>query len=288
MIYTVTLNPAIDYHMNLASALDPSDINISSHEYLSIGGKGINVSKALKFLGKDSIVLGFAGGFTGDMLKDALRKLDIKEELTPIEQGMTRINVKISSSITNECQLNSQGPAITDSEVEAFADNLRRIKKGDILALCGSIPKSLSKTFYRTIIEKTNNPDIDIVVDATGDALISTLDYRPLLIKPNIYELEEVTGKSLDTEAKRIEACQSLIEQGARSVLLSLGEEGAIYVTPDTVIKKEAPKVDIISTIGAGDSMLGGFLSAYTDHRSPESCLNEAIKTASLAISGKL
>ena len=260
MIYTVTLNPAVDYVIN-AGVLTPGSVNRALSEQIFFGGKGINVSLVLKELGVDSAALGFTAGFTGEAIVRSLEKKGIKSGFVSLADGFSRINVKIrqGGGIT---EINGSGPDIPESAVNEFFGKLDALSDGDFLVLAGSVPRSLPPDIYERILSKTADKKINSVVDASGELLQNTLKFRPFLIKPNIFELSEIVGKTLQTESEIIESAKDLQERGAVNVLVSMGADGAILVDESGAVHKRAACKGVVkNTVGAGDSMVAGFIA---------------------------
>lgn len=259
MVYTVTFNPAIDYVMNIG-ALEKGMTNRSLSEEVYFGGKGINVSTVLANLGIDTTALGFVVGFTGEALDEAVKKSGVKTDFIRLKKGVTRINVKLKSD--KETEINAQGPDIDDEAIEKLFFKLDEIKSGDTLVLAGSVPGSLPEDIYEKILKHLQGRSIRFVVDATKDLLINVLKYNPFLIKPNKDELEEIFKKTLKTDEDIIECAKSLQQKGAKNVLVSLGKDGAILIDENGEIhKREAFKIKAVNTVGAGDSMVAGFIA---------------------------
>lgn len=278
MIYTVTFNPAIDYIVRMKEELLTGMTNRSASEEVYFGGKGINVSTVLKNLGIISTALGFVAGFTGAAIRDSVRSKGILEDFITLPEGITRINVKIKGR--EETEINGQGPVIPRACLEKLFDKIESLEDGDSLILAGSIPSSLPNDIYEKMIALTKGKDIKVVVDATGDLLKNVLSYRPFLIKPNNHELEEIFGKKLDTFEKLEAHAKKLQEMGARNVLVSMGAEGAFLITEDgRTLKENATKGELKNSVGAGDSMVAGFIAGYDKSGSYE----EALKLGSAA-----
>lgn len=259
MIYTVTFNPALDYIL-MVNSFEAGKTNRSFSEEIQIGGKGINVSIILSRLGLENTALSFIGGFTGDELKRKAEEFGIKTDFIRLKEGNTRINVKLKGE--TETEINAAGPEIGKDAFDEFFSRLSALKNGDTLVLSGSVPKSLPCDIYEKIMEHLGNRNIRFCVDATGELLLNTLKYKPFVIKPNKSELEEIFGEMLITEEKIISATQRLKEKGAVNVLVSLGSDGAILLDEfGKVHKISAHKITPINTVGAGDSMLAGFLA---------------------------
>ena len=261
MIYTVTFNPAIDYVIKVDD-LTLGKVNRTKREDVYCGGKGINVSNVLSNLGIDSVGLGFIAGFTGDAIEAGAKKLGFQPDFIRLREGMTRINVKIKSN--EESEINGQGPVIHDDELEQMFQKIDQLKDGDMLVLAGSIPASLPEDIYERIMERLQGRDIQIVVDATKDLLLNVLKYHPFMIKPNNHELGEMFGIELKDNDEIIEHAKKLQEKGARNVLVSMAGDGAIRVTEDgDVHMGPCPKGEVKNSVGAGDSMVAGFITGY-------------------------
>lgn len=263
MIYTVTLNPAIDYVMRLGS-LRPGETNRAPAAEVQFGGKGINVSCVLSELGVENTALGFVGGFTGDALTAYLKAREIHTDLIPLPEGLTRINVKIKEGdgAPRETEINAAGPAIPDTALEALLSKLDGLTEGDALVLAGSVPPSLPRDLYSRIMARLEGRGIRFVVDAEGPVLEAVLPHRPFLIKPNLAELEGLAGHPLPSEDSRRAAARALQAAGAQNVLVSLGGDGALLLDEHGGFHR-APAASVIpvNTVGAGDSMVAGFLA---------------------------
>ena len=269
MIYTVTFNPALDYLM-WAPPIREGRTNRSEREEIHFGGKGINVSLVLRALGEETTALGFVGGFTGQALKDALEREGVLCRFVTLEKGMTRINVKLKTD--RETEINAKGPEVSLGELSAFFRELDRLKTGDTLVLAGSIPAAVPRDVYCRILQRVREKEIRTVVDAEGDALLSALRYRPFLVKPNRDELSALVGRELEGRKEIEEAARFLQRQGARNVLVSLGAEGALLLTEGGEVFFARPHaIGPVNSVGAGDSMVAGFLSGW--ERGPEYAL---------------
>mgnify|MGYP001375702522 CR=1 FL=1 len=263
MIYTVTFNPSLDYIVRL-DAFHAGEINRVNYEQVLAGGKGINVSIVLKNLGLTSTALGFLAGFTGEEIKNQLRQFGVKNEFVQLEQGFSRINVKAKAE--KETEINGQGPDISEAKRGELFDRLDRLQQGDTLVLAGSIPKTLPDNIYEKIMARLDNRGIRIVVDAEKNLLLNVLKYHPFLIKPNNHELGDMFGLTLTTDAEIITCARKLQEKGARNVLISMAGDGAILLTADgRSFRCAAPKGKLVNSVGAGDSMVAGFLAGYTE-----------------------
>ena len=235
-----------------------------NYEQVLAGGKGINVSIVLKNLGLESTALGFLAGFTGEEIKNQLRQFGVKNEFVQLEHGFSRINVKAKAE--NETEINGQGPDISEQKRGELFDRLDRLQQGDTLVLAGSIPKTLPDDIYEKIMARLDNRGIRIVVDAEKNLLLNVLKYHPFLIKPNNHELGDMFGLTLTTDAEIITCARKLQEKGARNVLISMAGDGAILLTADGhSFRCAAPKGKLVNSVGAGDSMVAGFLAGYTE-----------------------
>lgn len=261
MIYTVTLNPSIDYIV-MVNDFRTGIVNRTNQEIVYPGGKGINVSMVLKNLGYDSTALGFEAGFTGEELCKRLKAIGILSDFIHVKKGLTRINVKIHSD--QESEINGQGPYVESCEVNSLYLLLDNLVDDDILVLGGSVPVSMVSTIYMEIMERLGNRRIKIIVDATKELLVNVLRFQPFLIKPNKQELSEIFQVSLKNKDEIIMYAKKLKEMGARNVLVSLAGEGAIMVTEDDeVYASDAPNGRVRNSVGAGDSMVAGFIAGY-------------------------
>ena len=272
MIYTVTFNPAIDYVVH-TDGMKLGDVNRSSHEEIYFGGKGINVSVVLAELGVTSKTLGFTAGFTGKAIEQGVCSMGIEADFVRLEHGNSRINVKIKSD--EETELNGQGPDISAEALDKLFEKLDRLTDGDTLILAGSIPKSLPSDIYENILERLSDRSIKTVVDATGDLLMNVLKYRPFLIKPNDRELGEIFGIDLTTREQASEYAEKLRGMGARNVLVSMAEKGAVLLDENGVLHKcGVCSGTVRNSVGAGDSMVAGFVAGYMKTRDYQVALN--------------
>lgn len=271
MIYTVTFNPAIDYVMKL-DALSTGTVNRSRSEEIFFGGKGINVSVILRELGVSSIALGFTAGFTGEAIEKGVDAMGIETDFVRLESGNSRINVKLRHG--DETELNGQGPQISEKAVGELFCKLDRLKSGDVLILAGSVPDTLPSDIYEKILERLQDRAVRCVVDATGKLLMNVLGYKPFLIKPNNFELEELFGVKLNTNDEIIEYARKLQDMGAVNVLVSMAENGCVLVDESGQAHiMEAPEGVAVNSVGAGDSMLAGFITGYLERESYEYAL---------------
>lgn len=266
MIYTVTFNPALDYvvrvdHFALGA------VNRTKQESIYYGGKGLNVSAVLSTLGYGNTALGFVAGFTGDEIERGVKGLRFHSDFIRVEKGLSRINVKLRSQ--EETEINGMGPEITGEDVKQLFEKLDRLTAGDVLVLSGSIPKSIDDDIYERIMESLDGRGVRIVVDATKDLLINVLPYHPFLIKPNNHELGEMFGVTLHGPEEIINYGKRLQKKGARNVLISMAGDGAILITEEEeVFRMGVPKGTVKNSVGAGDSMVAGFIAGYLENGS--------------------
>ena len=277
MIYTVTFNPALDYIVFLDD-MKLGDINRATRESIFYGGKGINVSTILNTLGLETTALGFVAGFTGKAIEEGLASLGIHTDFIHLPEGNSRINVKVKHG--DETEINGQGPVITDEAIEALFAKLDTLTEDDILVLAGSIPNTLPEDIYEKILARLEEKRIRIAVDATKDLLLNVLKYHPFLIKPNNHELGEMFHTVCKTKDDIEHYAKELQKMGARNVLISMAGDVAILITEEgETIQMGTPKGKVINSVGAGDSMVAGFLAGYLKNGSYE----EALKTGTAA-----
>ena len=279
MIYTVTFNPAIDYVVWL-DRLEPGSINRARQELIQFGGKGINVSVVLGNLGVDNRALGFLAGFTGQAVEQGLAQMGVQTDFIHLEAGVTRINVKIKGG--EETELNGRGPDISQAALGQLYAKLDGLAGPDILVLAGSIPASLPSDVYEQIMARLDGKGVRVVVDAEGELLSNVLRYRPFLIKPNNLELGGIFGRELHTQ-EEIRACAAALqERGARNVLVSMAGDGAILLDEQGGFHQiAAPQGTVRNSVGAGDSMVAGFLAGYLQSGSFEQALRMGAATGS-------
>lgn len=279
MIYTVTLNPSIDYVIKV-DKLTTGNINRVNEEHVYPGGKGINVTRILKSLDNDNIALGFVSGFTGDYIINSLQELNLKSDFIKVKQGFTRINVKVKSE--EETEINGQGPKISEEELNQFYKVIDKLVDGDILILSGSIPSCLDERLYESIMKKVEDRDIKVIVDATKNLLLNVLKYKPFLIKPNHHELGDLFNVKLNGNDEIIEYAKKLKEMGARNVLISMAGDGAILIKENgEVITSNVPKGKVKNSVGAGDSMVAGFIAGYLEANDIEKGFKLGVATGS-------
>ena len=266
MIFTVTLNPSIDYVVRLDKLTNGITNRTTSEEYY-FGGKGINVSCVLAELGLDSTAYGFVAGFTGEAIEKGIRNDRIITDFIKLKHGISRINIKIKAG--EETEINCQGPHIDDSELERLLQKIDRIANGDTLVIAGSIPNTMPDDVYERMLERISRKDVKIVVDATKQLLVNSLKYKPFLIKPNRQELSEIFGTEVKTEDDIEKYAKELQKMGAKNVLISLGGEGAMLIDENGEKHKAGVlKEKVINTVGSGDSMVAGFVAGYEKEHS--------------------
>ncbi len=261
MIYTLTLNPSIDYIVHLEKFVSGITNRTVGEEYF-IGGKGINVSCILAQLDIESTALGFTAGFTGDAIENGIRSLGIRSDFIRLRDGISRINIKMKAD--EESEINGQGPHISQEELAMLMAKTDNISDGDTIVIAGSIPKTVSDDTYERIIKRLEGRQVRIVVDATKKLLLNCLSYKPFLIKPNRQELSEIFDTEVVNEEQTEKCAKKLIEQGARNVIVSLGGEGAILFAEDgKTYHSGTVKEKVLNTVGSGDSMVAGFIAGY-------------------------
>ncbi|WP_336076964.1 1-phosphofructokinase [Paenibacillus sp. 203] len=277
MIYTVTLNPSIDYIVEVDD-LKLGDLNRMKRDLKLPGGKGINVSRVLNQLGADSTAIGFLGGFTGRFIDNTLREESIKTDFVMIEDD-TRINIKLKHG--DETEINGLGPAIREQEADALVQKLAGLQKNDIVVLSGSIPPSLGGDFYDRLISVCQQTGAEFVIDTTGEALMKALVHKPLLIKPNHHELAELFGVTIHSKEEIVTYGRKLLEAGAKNVLISMAGEGALFITADEVYHANVPAGTVKNSVGAGDSMIAGFVGTLALHGDPIEAFRAGVASGS-------
>ena len=279
MIYTLTFNPSLDYIVTVPK-FTCGMVNRTMEEIIFPGGKGINVSMVLKNLGFENTALGFYAGFTGMELKRLVADKGIHADFIPVEKGMTRINVKLRSE--QESEINGQGPAIAASDIDKLYEKLDALQDGDILVMAGSIPDVMPQTMYMDIMKHLQGRNLKIVVDATRDLLANVLPFHPFLIKPNNHELGEIFGAELKDRESVIPYAKKMQEMGATNVLVSMAGEGAVLAAADgKVYLAPAPKGKLVNGVGAGDSMVAGFLTGWLKRQDYREAFHMGIATGS-------
>lgn len=278
MIYTVTFSPALDYIVDL-DKLEVGAINRTKKETMLPGGKGINVSIVLSNLGTKSVVLGFTGGFIGKYIEDEMKLHNIDSDFVHLE-GNTRINVKIKGMV--ETAINGQGPKVSDNDIEELINKLTKLTSDDVLVISGAIPNTLPSNTYERILERIKDNHVTLIVDTTKDTLLKTLGYHPLLVKPNKEELEELFNVSIKNDEELVKTAYRLIEMGAKNVIVSLGGDGALLVEGNGNHKIiRSPKGKVINTVGAGDSLVAGFIDEYFRSHDIHKAFKRGIATGS-------
>lgn len=279
MIYTVTFNPSLDYIVTV-DKFTCGIVNRTRNETIFPGGKGINVSIVLKNLGYKSTALGFRAGFTGAALEKMLDEKGIAADFIQVQEGMTRINVKLRSK--EETEINGQGPLIKTEDIEKLYKKLETLQTGDVLVLAGSIPDVMPDSIYMDIMKHLKNKKLKIVVDATKALLVNVLQYHPFLVKPNNHELGEIFGVEIKDKADVIFYAKKLQEMGAENVLVSMAGEGAVLVAENgSIFQAEAPEGAVKNSVGAGDSMVAGFIAGYLEKGSLKEAFQMGLCTGS-------
>ena len=263
MIYTITFNPALDYIVSVKDYA-MGKTNRTDEEEIMAGGKGVNVSIVLHNLGIENTALGFVAGFTGEEISRRLKVLGCSTDFIELPEGFSRINMKIKNYEGTE--INGIGPVIDPKSLEKMLQKMDALSAGDILVLAGSIPASMPDSIYLTIMERLEGKGVEVVVDATKDLLLNVLPQQPFLIKPNNHELGEIFNVELSTRAEVIPYAKKLQELGAKNVLVSMAGQGAVLVTEDDqIFEADAPKGTLVNGVGAGDSMVAGFLAGFAE-----------------------
>ncbi len=279
MIYTVTFNPSLDYIVSVDD-FTLGRVNRTTKELVYPGGKGVNVSLVLKNLGMENTALGFIAGFTGTEIERGLKEWGCLTDFIKIPEGMSRINMKLRSR--EESEINGQGPKISGEALEELYQKLDAMEPEDVLVLAGSIPNTMPDSSYEQILARVQGKNIRSVVDATGDLLVNVLKYHPFLIKPNNHELEEIFHVPMDSKETIVTYAKKMQEMGAENVLISMAGDGAILVDAEGgVWQSEAPKGKVVNSVGAGDSMVAGFITGYLKSKSYEEAFHMGICTGS-------
>jgi len=277
VIYTVTLNPSIDYIVEV-DHFQLDQLNRIDRESKFPGGKGINVSRVLNTIGIKSKAFGFIGGFTGGFIQDTLNSEGVQTDFVKVK-GDSRINIKLKTG--EETELNGQGPALTKENIQELNDKLEVLQEGDILVLAGSIPSSLPNTYYSELTKKFTDRGINVVVDAGGKILAEVLKERPFFVKPNHHELSELFGKEITTVEEVIPYGRKVVEMGAQNVIVSMAGNGALLFTNSEVYTATIPKGNVLNSVGAGDSLVAGFIGTYSKERDFVKAFQTAIATGS-------
>lgn len=265
MIYTVTLNPSLDYLVNVPD-FQIGYTNRTVSETIVPGGKGLNVSMVLSNLGIENTALGFIAGFTGEEIRKRTKECGIHAEYISVQEGFSRINVKLLS--IDGTEINGQGPYIGEMELNILMEKLDCLVRGDVLVLAGNVPFSVPPDIYSRIMEKLKDRGVQFIVDTTKEGLILSLKYQPFLIKPNHHELGEVFDTTITTREEAIAYAKRLRDMGAKNVLVSMASKGAVFVAENgEIISEDAPKGHVINAVGAGDSMVAGFLAGWKEKK---------------------
>lgn len=262
MIYTCTITPSLDYTTYLPS-FKTGELNRSEDVHYYPGGKGINVSRVLKRLDIDSVAIGFLGGFVGEYIKSFLHEEAIQIDFIETTE-ITRINVKIKAD--EESELNGPGPNITKVQQQLLVDKVQAMKKGDWFVLAGSLPESIPTSFFEGLAGICENNEVHFVLDTSGPALKKLIHTKPFLMKPNDEELGELFDTTIKTKQEAFHYAKKLVALGVQHVVVSMGGEGALLVTKELALAAEAPKGQVVNTVGAGDSLVAGFLASYVQH----------------------
>ena len=279
MINTITLNPSLDYIVKVDD-FKVGHVNRTSKEDIYPGGKGINVSIVLKNLGVKNRALGFTAGFTGEEIEKLVANHGVDNEFIRLEKGMSRINVKLKSK--EESEIKGMGPDISKNDIEKLYEKLEALKAGDFVVLAGSIPNTLPDDIYETIMKDFKDKEINFVVDATKDLLLNVLKYKPFLIKPNHHELGEMFNVKLNSKDEIITYAKKLQEIGARNVIISMAGDGAILIEENGEITiSDTPKGTLVNSVGAGDSMVGGFLAGIAENKNIKEAFKIGVATGS-------
>lgn len=279
MINTITLNPSLDYIVSVDS-FKVDSLNRIMKEDIYAGGKGINVSIVLNNLGVDNTALGYIAGFTGDEILRQVNSHGVNCDFIRLQDGFSRINVKLKSD--GETEINGSGPKITETDLKLLYEKLDNLSDGDYLILSGSIPNSVPDDIYESIMSSLLDKGVEFIVDATKDLLLKVLKYKPFLIKPNHHELAEMFNVELKNDDDIIKYGKKLQEMGAKNVLISMAGDGAILLSENGgVIKREVPKGILKNSVGAGDSMVAGFLCGYLKNKNIDEAFKMGIATGS-------
>lgn len=277
MIYTCTITPSIDYTVYLPE-FQAGKLNRSNEVDYYPGGKGINVSRVLRNLGENSTALGFAGGFTGDFITQFLNQESIHTDFIETTE-VTRINVKIKANV--ESELNGPGPTINPEQQKQLLAKIHFLHNGDWFILAGSLPASINHTFYQKIAEKCNQNGVHFVVDTSGPALKGLVQMKPFLIKPNQQELGELFDTKITNRQEAFRFAKQLVDKGVQHVIVSMGGDGAILVTNEDALIARAPEGTVVNTVGAGDSLVSGFIASYIHHTDPARAFRYGVASGS-------
>lgn len=285
MIYTVTFNPALDYILEL-DKLEIGKIQKSKTELILPGGKGINVSTVLTNLEVDNIALGYKAGFVGAEIERLLKNMNVKTDFIDLEEGNSRINVKISGE--EETAINTNGPKISENKILELLEKLKTLNENDYLVLSGSIPSSIKDDIYEKICSIVKKQNVKIVVDATKNLLVQALKYNPFLIKPNNEELGEIFGVEIHTKEDAYIYGKKLKEMGAQNVLVSMGKTGAALIDEaDQEYFLKSPEGKRVNTVGSGDSMVAGFIAGFLKYNNYNDALRMGVSAGSASALSK-
>lgn len=286
MIYTVTFNPSLDYIVSVDD-FKLGLTNRTSSELMLPGGKGLNVSMVLGNLGIENTAFGFAAGFTGEEIIRRVEEMGVKAEFIRLRSGFSRINLKLKS--IDGTEINGCGPQISDQALGRLLEKLDNLGVGDVLVLAGSIPNSVPDDIYRKIMEMLDGRGVMVVVDATKDLLLNVLKYRPFLIKPNNHELGDIFGKKLLSREEVVPYAEKLKNMGAANVLVSMAGEGAVLAADDgEIYMAPAPEGKLVNGVGAGDSMVAGFLAGWMKHKDYGHAFNMGLAAGSASAFSEL
>lgn len=277
MIYTITFNPSLDYMVSV-NDFAPGKLNRTKTESIFPGGKGLNVSMILSELGVENTALGFVAGFTGVELQKRLQEKGIVTDFISVKEGATRINMKLRSSTSEETEINGQGPIISEEELSLLMDKINTLTETDILVVSGSVSRGVSQNIYGDIVKLCKEKNIRVVVDASSALLWNALEHEPFLIKPNRDELEDIFYRDIFTKDDVVFYAKELQNRGVKNVLVSMGAEGAVLVAENgEVYEMNAPQGEVLNSVGAGDSMVAGFLAGYLESNDFEKALKLGI-----------
>lgn len=265
MVYTVTFNPSLDYIVTVDD-FKLGLTNRTTSELMLPGGKGINVSIVLSNLGIENTAIYFSAGFIGDEITRKVKECGIKSEEIKVSNGCSRVNLKLKS--IDGTEINGAGPDISKEAIESFYHKLEMLQEGDTLVLAGSIPQTMPETIYSDIMARLSGKGIRIVVDATRDLLVNVLEYKPFLVKPNNHELGEIFDVELNTREEVVPYAKKMVEMGAENVIVSMAGQGAVFVSANgDAYLREAPEGELVNGVGAGDSMVAGFIAGYLENK---------------------